>query len=58
MNKKLVIMLLLLALTFVAGCVQQPAIRSQEEASERITNVSQNTENVGQMLADIDKKLG
>lgn len=59
-KKTLIIILLLLAVTFTAGCTQQsqPAIKSQAEASERITNVSQNIEDVGQTLADIDRKLG
>lgn len=62
-SKKLaVIMLLLLAVTLIAGCVQQESsgttIKNQAEASDRITNISQNIENVGQALSDIDKKLG
>lgn len=61
MDRKLVvIMMLLMAITFIAGCVQQEdtTIKSQAEASDRITNVSQNIEDIGQTLSDIDKKLG
>ena len=58
MNKKLILLLLLLAVTFTLGCVQQPAITSQEQVSTVVTNVSQGTEKVGSLLEDIDKKLG
>ena len=58
MNKKLILMLLLLAVTFTLGCVQpQAAITSQEQVSKAVTNISQGTEKVGSILEDIDKKL-
>jgi len=58
MNKKLLLLLLLLAVTFTLGCVQQPAITSQEQVSTAVTNISQGTEKIGSILEDIDKKLG
>ena len=59
MNKKLVLILLLLAVTFTLGCVQQqPAITSQEQVTKAVTNISQGTEKLGSILEDIDKKIG
>lgn len=52
-------MLLLLAVTFTLGCVQQqPAITNQEQVTKVVTNISQGTEKLGSILEDIDKKLG
>jgi len=58
MNKKLILMLLLLAVTFTLGCVQQPSIKSQADVSTAVTNISQKTAEIGSILEDINKKLG
>ncbi len=58
MNKKLILLLLLLAVTFTLGCVQQTAITSQEQASKAVANISKDTAEIGSILEDIDKKLG
>ena len=43
---------------FISGCVQQPAIKSTEDAARVVTNVSSSIEDVGSTLEDIDKTLG
>ena len=59
MRKAAILMLLLLAVTFTLGCVQQqPAITSQEQVTKAVTNISQDTEKISSILEDIDKKLG
>ncbi len=58
MNKKIILMLLLLAVTFTLGCVQQTTIKNQEDVSNAVTNISTGTEKIGSILEDIDKKLG
>lgn len=59
-KKILVLMLLLLAVTFTAGCVSQPTgnIKSQEDVQKSLPNITKNIENIGSTLKDLDTKLG
>lgn len=59
-RKMLVVMLLLLAVTFSAGCVSQPAttIKSQEDVQKTLPNITKNIDDIGSTLADLDNKLG
>ncbi len=52
------IILLLASMTFAAGCVEQNPVRSQDDVSRVVTNISTNVENVGSTLEDIDRGLG
>ena len=57
---KLIVLLLLLAVTFTAGCVSQPtgSIKSQDDVQKSLPNITKNIEDIGSTLADLDKKLG
>ena len=57
---RLIVLLLLLAVTFTAGCVSQPTgnIKSQEDVQKSLPNITKNIEGIGQTLQDLDKKLG
>lgn len=58
MNRKMLILMLLLV-TLTAGCIQQQtAIKSQQQVSEAVKDVSQNAETIGSTLNDIDEALG
>jgi len=65
MNKKniIAITMVLLALTvFVSGCIGQSTtssseIKSQEEASKVVSNISQDVKDVSTVLNDIDQTL-
>lgn len=63
MNKReilvfVMIFLALFSVALTAGCVQQSAIKSEQQVGEAVTNISQNVEDVSSILTDIDKKLG
>ena len=63
--RKIILMLIILSTVVVAGCVgqQQPAgaattIKSQEQASQVITNISVTVGDVTSKLEEIDRGLG
>jgi PBP1b-binding outer membrane lipoprotein LpoB len=60
MNKMLFVMLLLVLTTMISGCVSQPAttIKSQEEVTEAVTDISKDVENIGSKLEDMEKSFG
>ena len=62
MNKKaiLLIIVVLTSMLFISGCTQQSSgnIKTSEEASQVVTNVSTDVQNVANTLADIDNTLG
>lgn len=61
MNKKtiLIIAIVLTSMLFVSGCTQQQsAIKTSEEVSQVVTNVSSDVQGVSNTLADIDNTLG
>lgn len=59
MKRIILVLMLLLAVTFVCGCVSSgTTIKSQEEASGAVTNVSEGVEKIGEILEGIDKKIG
>ncbi len=54
----LVALLIIAALLYFGGYIKPATtIKSQEQASEAATNISSSVDNVGSILADIDKKL-
>ncbi len=55
----LLVAFLLIGLILVSGCAapQQPAIKTQEEAKQTVSNVSKNIDDVSQTLKEIDDKL-
>ena len=55
-----VIMILLVGLTFFAGCVGQSSstIKNPEQASEAVSDVSTDIEDVASALEEIDQKIG
>ncbi|MBI4162088.1 MAG: hypothetical protein HY513_00265 [Candidatus Aenigmarchaeota archaeon] len=60
-NKKTmaIIMILLVGLIFFAGCTGSAStIKSPEQASEAVSDVSTDVEDVTSALQDIDQKLG
>ncbi len=59
MNKKnlVLIIVVLASMLFISGCAQT-SIKSVEEASEVVTNVSTDIEDVSSTLEDIDRGLG
>ncbi|KHO48273.1 MAG: hypothetical protein QT00_C0001G0287 [archaeon GW2011_AR5] len=59
MNKKtLILIAIVLASTiFISGCAQS-SIKNVEEASEAVTNVSTDIDDVAGTLQDIDSQLG
>ncbi|MBI4174491.1 MAG: hypothetical protein HY517_02500 [Candidatus Aenigmarchaeota archaeon] len=52
------IAIVLAATIFISGCAAQTSIKSVEEASEVVTNVSTDIEDVSSTLKDIDSSLG
>ena len=60
MNKKtlLLILVVLSSVLFISGCAEQTSIKSVEEASQVVTNVSTDIEDVSSTLDDIDRGLG
>lgn len=48
----------LTSMVFISGCAEQTSIKSVEEASQVITNVSTDIEDVSSTLDDIDRGLG
>lgn len=58
MKAILIIAVVLTSMIFVSGCTQQTSIKSVEEASEAVTNVSTDIEDVASTLNDIDRGLG
>lgn len=56
----IVMAVVLFAMVFVSGCVEQQktSIKSEQQVGEAVTNISQNIEDVSSILTDIDKKLG
>jgi len=53
-----IIMVLLVGLTFFAGCAGSSAIKSADEASEAVSDVSTDVEDVTSALEEIDQKIG
>lgn len=43
---------------YMAGFIGQPVYASEREASEAITNISTNVEQIESIIEDIDQKLG
>lgn len=60
MDKKamVLIILVLTSMVFISGCASQSSIKSVDEASEAVTNVSTDVEDVSSTLEDIDRGLG
>ena len=60
MNKKAILMIaiVLAATIFISGCSAQTSIKSVDEASEAVTNVSTDIDDVSSTLKDIDSDLG
>lgn len=60
MNKKTAVLIavVLACAMFISGCTQTTEISSIEEASEAVTNVSTDIEDVASTLEDIDRGLG
>ena len=56
----ILVFFLLISVIFISGCVQQPqpAIKSEREVGEAVTNISSDVESVTETLQDIDTKLG
>ena len=55
----LIIAIVLVSALFISGCTQQQGnIKTPEEASQVITNVSSDVQGVANTLADIDNTLG
>jgi outer membrane lipoprotein-sorting protein len=52
------IAVLLTSMIFISGCTEQNPVRSEEDVSRVVTNISTNVENVGSALEDIDRGLG
>ncbi|MBI5061582.1 MAG: hypothetical protein HZB67_04700 [Candidatus Aenigmarchaeota archaeon] len=58
---KIIFILVILALAvFASGCVGQSGttIKSEAEASEKVTNISEDVDKVASTLEDIDSRLG
>ena len=62
MNKKLLILGLLLAVVVISGCVAPaapaPAITNPEEATKAVANISDQVDKVSSVLDGIDRALG
>jgi outer membrane lipoprotein-sorting protein len=65
MNEKTKNILVLILIGFIlfttisiSGCVQQGAIKSQEDVGQAVTNMSTNIEDLSTTLNDIDKSIG
>ena len=60
-KEKVLIVFLLLSLVLVAGCTStssSSSLKSDEEASEAVTDVAQNVDELGTTLEDITSDLG
>jgi archaellum component FlaG (FlaF/FlaG flagellin family) len=63
-DKKILVGALILFVIFLfigahmAGFIGQPVYASEREASEAITNISTNIEQIESIIEDIDQKLG
>lgn len=58
-QKKLAVVLLLLSLVFIAGCTgTSSSLGSEEEASDAVTDVAQNVDELGTTLEEISGDLG
>lgn len=60
--RKALVLLVLIILAFtctvaVSGCTQS-SIQNPDQASAAITGISQDVSNVGDILEDVDRKLG
>ncbi len=59
MKKIIAVLLLLLVCTvFISGCIEEQKIKSSEEADNAMINISSGVERVGEVLEDIDQKIG
>ncbi len=60
MDKKAILMVALVlgCMVFIGGCTEQSTITSGEEATETVTNISSDIEDVSGTLEDIDDLLG
>ncbi len=59
--KKLAVLLIALVMcsfVFISGCTESSTIKSQEEVSEAVTNISQDVGELTEALEDIDESLG
>lgn len=54
----LLVMVVLASVMFISGCTQPTAIKNVEEASQAVTNVSTDVQDVASTLEDIDRTLG
>lgn len=54
----IMVVLLLTSMAFAAGCIEQNPVRSQDDVSRIVTNISTNVENAGSTLEGIDRSLG
>lgn len=54
----IVVLVLLLSIIYIGFVQQQPAIKSEREVGEAVTNISGDVEDVTQILEDIDTKIG
>lgn len=59
-NKKIIalIVLLLFSLVLVTGCASQSPIKSAEDVSKSLDNVSESVGKISGILTDVDKNLG
>ena len=59
-TKAVVMILILLAsVMFISGCTQQESgVKSTDDVSRVVTNISSGVQNVGSVLEDIDQSLG
>ena len=58
-KKIAIILILLVGLTFFAGCTGSAStIKSPEQASQAVSDVSTNVEDVTSALQEIDQKIG
>ncbi len=55
----IVILVLVAAMIFISGCtVQESGVKSTDDVSRVVTNISSGVQNVGSVLQDIDQSLG
>ena len=50
--------IILFAVAYMTGFIAKPVYASEREASEAITNISTNVEQIESIIEDIDQKLG
>jgi len=60
MNKKTIFLIAIVigCAMFVGGCTQQTEIKSPEQATNAVTNISQDIGDITGTLQDIDNSLG